>query len=292
MSDAHGHAINGTSDNVYRLAFWIVLVLGAGVRLFQFGAVPAGLNVDEASVGVEAYAISHYGVDRWGSRYPVFFPAYGDGLNPLDVYLSVPFVKLLGLNVAAVRCVNLIAGIFTIPLVYLVARLGFGSMTAILSMAFFALLPWHIMLSRWGADVNLLPVCILSGLGLLMIAVRDDASPLIQSNRPHSMGAVRLRLHGLLDDCSAISCNVRYLLSSKSSGSLALLGNLIGHRNGHRLADDALRTQKLSCQISAPVRALASFFDSVVSRLAYIPNRASKSLVHPEECHIRCNNVS
>lgn len=161
----------------HKLAFWLILLVGAGVRLFHFGTVPDGLNIDEASVGVEAYSLLHYGVNRWNNAFPVYFPAWGSGLQPLYVYLTLPMVKLLGLTVYAVRMVNMTVGIATLPLAYWVARLAFGRAAALLGMGLLAILPWHVMMSRWGLDSNLLPACVLLGLGSLMAGLRDDAPP-------------------------------------------------------------------------------------------------------------------
>lgn len=158
-----------------KLAFWLVLLIGAAVRLFHFGAVPGGVNINEASVGVEAYSLLQSGVDRWNNAFPVYFPAWGSGLQPLYVYLTLPMVKLLGLNIYSVRIVNLAAGIATMPLAYWVARFAFGRAAALLGMGLLALMPWHIMISRYGLDSNLLPCCLLLSVGMLVVALREDA---------------------------------------------------------------------------------------------------------------------
>ena len=46
-------------------ALFVLIVLAAViVRVVLFGAHPAGLNQDEASVGYDAWALMNYGVDR------------------------------------------------------------------------------------------------------------------------------------------------------------------------------------------------------------------------------------
>ena len=37
------------------LAFWAILALGLGVRLWRFGAVPEGINQDEAFAGTSSW---------------------------------------------------------------------------------------------------------------------------------------------------------------------------------------------------------------------------------------------
>ena len=48
------------------LLFCIILGLGIFARAWEFRSLPPGLNQDEASSGVDAYDLLHYGVDRNG----------------------------------------------------------------------------------------------------------------------------------------------------------------------------------------------------------------------------------
>ena len=76
----------------------VVLVLGVFARTWEYGHLPPGLNADEASIGVEAYDLAHFGVDRNGVSYPVHFIAWGSGQNALYGYILIPFVAALGLS--------------------------------------------------------------------------------------------------------------------------------------------------------------------------------------------------
>jgi len=75
-----------------------LIVLGCVLRLAALGAVPCGLNQDEASAGYEAWALLQSGVDRCGKAWPVLFVSWGSGQNVLMSYLAMPFVALLGLS--------------------------------------------------------------------------------------------------------------------------------------------------------------------------------------------------
>ena len=100
-------------------ALFVLIVLAAViVRGVLFGAHPAGLNQDEASVGYDAWALMNYGVDRNGYTLPVHLMAWGSGQNALYAYLSMPFIALFGLNVFSVRAVNLIFSLLTVIAVY------------------------------------------------------------------------------------------------------------------------------------------------------------------------------
>jgi 4-amino-4-deoxy-L-arabinose transferase-like glycosyltransferase len=163
----------GKATQRQRYAFWVILALGAIVRFAALGKVPAGLNSDEASTGVEALSILSTGMDRWGNVLPIWFPAWGSGMNALYTYLAVPVIGLFGLNVTVLRAVGAAFGVLTLPVAYLAARYYFGRNAALLTLGLLALLPWHVMSSRWALDSNLAPL--LFTLGLFTIGKALDA---------------------------------------------------------------------------------------------------------------------
>jgi hypothetical protein len=146
------------------LLFWGALLLGAAVRLYALGRVPEGLNSDEASNGVDALSILQTGMDRWGDRMPIWFPAWGSGMNALYTYIFVPVIALFGLDVVTLRGVGVAFGIATLPVAYVTARLYFGRQAALFTLWMLALLPWHVMSSRWALDSNLMPFWFTLGL--------------------------------------------------------------------------------------------------------------------------------
>ncbi|WP_410513409.1 hypothetical protein PaeBR_02820 [Paenibacillus sp. BR2-3] len=74
----------------------VLFLLGAAIRILYIGSIPGGLNQDEASIGYDAYAILHYGIDRNGIHLPVHLISWGSGQNALYAYLSMPFILLFG----------------------------------------------------------------------------------------------------------------------------------------------------------------------------------------------------
>lgn len=86
--------------------FWFataIIAAGCAVRLFALGSIPCGLNQDEAFAGYNAWALLHYGVDSSGYHNPVYFTAWGSGMNALESYLMIPFVALFGTGTAVLR---------------------------------------------------------------------------------------------------------------------------------------------------------------------------------------------
>ncbi len=154
----------------YRLSVLFVLVIGVVVRVVKFPQLPPGLNADEASSAYEAYALALTGCDRWGNHLPAYFPGWGSGQNVLLSYLTVPVVKLLGLNMVSVRLVPLLLGVLTLPLFFLFLR-PLGRRPALLGLLLLALAPWHFMLSRWGLESNLVVFWMLLGCFMLARAI-------------------------------------------------------------------------------------------------------------------------
>ena len=157
------------SDSAAENALFLGLILvGTAVRLVWLGDVPLGLDQDEASIGYEAWALLEHGIDRHGYRYPVHFVAWGSGQNALYAYLAMPFIEFLGLNVLAVRLPQAILGVAALFAMYAVGRRLVDGRFALCALFVLAISPWHIMLSRWGLESNLLPVLVLFAFALLL----------------------------------------------------------------------------------------------------------------------------
>ena len=58
-----------------RIVMLALLALGAFMRLWRLGQVPAGIHQDEAFSAYEAYCLLEDGKDSWGYAFPVYFTA-------------------------------------------------------------------------------------------------------------------------------------------------------------------------------------------------------------------------
>ncbi len=155
------------------LLFLLILLLGISVRAWQLGAVPAGLNVDEASSAVDSYYVLHYGMDRNGFSYPIQFIMYGSGQSSLHEYILLPFIAF-GLTPFNIRLPMFLGAILTLPLFYFVAKRIGGDRFALIALFLLGISPWHIMMSRWALNDNLLPVIFLAGFLCLLKSSRDN----------------------------------------------------------------------------------------------------------------------
>lgn len=152
---------------------WIIaaMLLGALVRVWKFDAIPAGLHQDEASAAYDAYCLWNYGVDRNGFHNPVALVGWGSGMFALLSYSALPGIALIGLNSLAIRCPCLIAGVTSMAVFALMADKLHGRMAARTAAFLLAICPWHIFISRWGLDSNLLPTTFLIGVTGLLLAM-------------------------------------------------------------------------------------------------------------------------
>ena len=101
--------------------FWFataIIAAGCAVRLFALGSIPCGLNQDEAFAGYNAWALLHYGVDSSGYHNPVYFTAWGSGMNALESYLMIPFVALFGTGTAVLRLPQALMACLSLICVY------------------------------------------------------------------------------------------------------------------------------------------------------------------------------
>lgn len=144
----------------HKLLF-LVLLLATILRLWSLANNPPHLTSDELGIGYNAYSILKTGRDEHGQIMPAIFESFGDWKPGLYIYLSVPFIALLGLNEFAVRLPGAIFGISAVWFIYLVAGEIFESKrrskVQIAAAFLLAISPWHVHFSRgaWETQVSL-----------------------------------------------------------------------------------------------------------------------------------------
>jgi 4-amino-4-deoxy-L-arabinose transferase-like glycosyltransferase len=133
-----------------------ILLLALGFRLFQFGTIPHGINRDEAAIGYTAYLLLHTGKDEHQRSWPLKFESFGDWKQPGYIYLTLPFVWLLGLTEQSVRLPSLLFGLLMILAAYSVTnqlvysrnqgKAGLGAALLL------AINPWHFHFSHLAVE--------------------------------------------------------------------------------------------------------------------------------------------
>lgn len=156
-----------------RFIFWGILALAVLIRVIGFGSLPCGVNQDEAMGAVDAWALSLYGTDRFGVRFPVHFSAWQvSQMSVLLSYLMIPFIWVFGFHTWVIRLPMLLVSLGSVALMYLIGKELFGQRFGLIAMALTAVNPWHFMQSRWSIDCNLFPHVFLLAFYLLLLGLK------------------------------------------------------------------------------------------------------------------------
>jgi hypothetical protein len=139
---------------LWAVAFSVVAAALVARNLIRLDAAPPGLYVDEASIGYNAWAIAHYGVDEHGYHWPLYFQAFGEYKNPIYIYALAPLVRVLPLTAAVERLPAAIFGIAAAFVLTAIAwRMTRSKAIALSILALAALTPWITQQSRVGFEV-------------------------------------------------------------------------------------------------------------------------------------------
>ena len=119
-----------------------IVGLAAGLRLASLGAVPNNLFYDAAVRSMSSSWHNFF--------YAAFEPGGAVAIDkpPIDLWLQVASVKLLGFNSFALKLPEAIAGMASVALIYDVVRRLFGTGAGLVSALALAVLPITVLTSR------------------------------------------------------------------------------------------------------------------------------------------------
>lgn len=145
-------------NHKYTVTEWVligIILWGIVLRIYKFGAIPAGLNRDEAALGYNAFAVANFGEDEWNRRYPIIFESFGDYKLPGYIYTLAPIIKIFGVYDRIIRLPSLLAGIGLIGLGFQITQHMTKNRTiSLLAAALLAVSPWAIFYSRTAYEAN------------------------------------------------------------------------------------------------------------------------------------------
>lgn len=152
--------------NVHKLLFVLILFLAIFFRFWHLSSLPSGLNWDEISHGYNAYSLLNTGMDQWGQKWPIFnFRAYGDYPTTANLYFTMPFIAIFGLNAFSIRLPAALFGLLFVIFSYFLAKLIFkNEKLALFNMLLAALSPWSLFSSRAVFQSNLSQFFFIGGL--------------------------------------------------------------------------------------------------------------------------------
>lgn len=132
----------------------LIAVFFLFTRLFKTTQIPPSLYWDEASIGYNAYSVLQDGRDEWGNFLPLHFRAFGEFKLPVYIYSVTGAEKLLGPGIFSVRFPSVLYSMFSLILVYFIAKKLFGVNAGLFSALIFAVSPWDFIFSRAGYEVS------------------------------------------------------------------------------------------------------------------------------------------
>jgi hypothetical protein len=127
----------------------LIFLLAFALRVYRLAEIPPGLTHDEANHGREAIGILD-GV------FLFYFPL-NYGSEPLYSYTVAGSMLAFGINILALRLVNVVFGLATIGLTYLWLRWAFDRRTGLLAAGLMAISFWPLASSREALRAGMLP---------------------------------------------------------------------------------------------------------------------------------------
>lgn len=154
----------------------VIIFLGFIARFYELGKAPAGLYLDEAGQGYNAYSILKIGKDEYGKYFPVVFRSFTDYKTPIYIYLITPLIPIFGLNAFTVRLPSFIMSLFTFPILYLLLNklspTGYKITLPLLATLLLAISPWHVLFGRTNFECNVALFFFILGIYLFYLALK------------------------------------------------------------------------------------------------------------------------
>jgi len=157
---------------------YLILTLAAFLRFLKLDSLPISLFGDEIDVGYHAWSLITTGRDYMGNFLPTYIQSLAEWRAPLLMYVTAPFVGILGPTPLAVRLPIALLGVLNVYLIYLltnqlfskfktfgtISAHGWGSRSVgLLAALLLSLSPWHIHYSRVAFESTLLLTLLLAG---------------------------------------------------------------------------------------------------------------------------------
>lgn len=131
------------------LLVFLIIIAAIFIRFVNLNEVPAGLYVDEASLGYSSYSLILTGKDEYGKAWPVFFRSFATFQSPLYVYLSTIPIKIFDLSIFSTRFISAVSGVLIIILSFFLIK------RSIITLIVLSFSPWSIFVSRSALEAHL-----------------------------------------------------------------------------------------------------------------------------------------
>ncbi|HEX4823839.1 MAG TPA: glycosyltransferase family 39 protein [Candidatus Polarisedimenticolaceae bacterium] len=180
---------------VERHARWIaaaIVVVAAVMRFAGPGTAPPGLHPDAASNAWNVQCLLATGKDWNGESWPVLTSrGFGQGQSTLFYYFLLPFQAAFGMSARTTVLPSALTGTLSVLFLYLAGARMFGKTAGLIAATVLALMPWHLLLSRWGQESGIVPILV-----TLPIALMASSGLPFTSRDPEQASAWRSTVAG------------------------------------------------------------------------------------------------
>lgn len=152
----------------------LIMAVAACTRLIRLGSLPDGVYPDEAYNAYNTWSMMTEGIDSRGYHAPVYFVAWGSGMNALYAYLALPFFRLFGASLFVFRLPQALISLAGVYSFYILGRECFDRATGTFMAFALAINPWSIMNARFGLESTLAPYMILFALTFLVLGLKKN----------------------------------------------------------------------------------------------------------------------
>jgi 4-amino-4-deoxy-L-arabinose transferase-like glycosyltransferase len=152
-----------------------IFIIAFALRFYKSNYPP--FLWDEAALGYNAYSILQTGRDEYGKLLPLIFKSFGDFKPGIYIYLTLPFIKIFGLNEMAVRLPSILIGSLTpILLYFLIKELDSkNNKLAIISALILTFNPYNIHFSHAAWETNILTAELILASFLFIKAFKNNS---------------------------------------------------------------------------------------------------------------------
>lgn len=158
-----------------------ILLLAACARLIHLGGLPDGVHRDEAYSAYNTWSMMTQGIDSRGYHAPVYFIAWGSGMNVLYSYLALPLFRLFGASLLVFRLPQAFVSLAGVYAFYVLGRECFDAGTGYFMAFALAINPWSVMNARFGLESTLAPGMILFALTFLVLGFKRHPNYILLS---------------------------------------------------------------------------------------------------------------
>ena len=101
-------------NKLFFLVCCLILLLAAVFRFYRLGSLTSPYW-EEVALAYDSYSLLETGRDHHGNPWPlVAVESFGDFKASFYFYAALPFIRLFGLNVLAIRLPSAIAGLYLV----------------------------------------------------------------------------------------------------------------------------------------------------------------------------------